>query len=88
MIRKILRRMMEGGDINSIARDLGIERGTLDAILEMAVRGGYLEKVDVSSSCNACFLHRTCRIEPPECDKTEMYIITPKGERYAGFNFE
>jgi len=82
-MRKLLHRMREGGaDINAVAQDLGIGRGTLDAILEMAVREGYLEKASIRSNCGGCPLHGTCGVEPSECDKTEMYIVTPKGEKF------
>jgi len=83
-MRKILRRMREGsGDINAVARDLGIGRGTLDAILEMAVREEYAGKADVSSGCGGCLLSGKCEVEPSQCDKIGMYVLTPKGEKYA-----
>ena len=40
MLKDVLCRMREGSaDIDSIARDLNIGRGILDAILEMGIRG-------------------------------------------------
>ena len=42
MIRKILRRMMEGDDINSIARDLGIERGLVVLLAAFFIFGGLM----------------------------------------------
>lgn len=86
MMKKILHRMREGSvDINAMARDLGIRRDTLDAILEMAVWEGYLEKASATSSYSTCFLSGRCGVDPSECDKMEMYILTPEGEKYAGF---
>lgn len=85
-MRKLLHRMRKGSaDINAIARDLDIRRGTLEAILEMAVRGGYLEKANAASSCGACFLSGRCGVDPSECNKTEIYILTPEGKKYGGF---
>lgn len=83
MIRKLLHRMREGGaDINAMTRDLGIGRGTLDAILEMAIMEGYLKKVSIRSNCGGCPLRGTSGVEPSECDKTEIYIVTPEGEKF------
>lgn len=85
MIRKLLHRMREGSaDINTMARDLGIGRGTLDAILEMAVRERYLEKASAAPSCSSCFLRGKCGMDPHEREKSEMYVLTLKGEKYAG----
>lgn len=86
MLKDVLQKMRRGAtDIDSIARDLGIGRGTLDAILEMAVRERYLEKAGTTSSCGACFLGSRCKVKPSECSNTEMYIVTPQGKKYAGF---
>lgn len=77
--------MRKGGvDINVVARDLDIGRGTLDAILEMGVREGYLEKAGAAPSCSGCFLLGKCGMDPHGREKTEMYVLTPKGEKYAG----
>jgi hypothetical protein len=75
--------MREGGDLNAVARDFDMTRETLGAILEMSIREGYLKKVDVRF-CGACPLGGMCKVEPSECDKTRIYIVTPKGEEYAG----
>ena len=61
MLKDVLRRMREGSaDIDSIARDLDIGRGTLDAILEMGIREGYLEKTSAAPGCGGCFLRDKC----------------------------
>ncbi len=85
MLKDVLLKMREGSaDIDSIARDLDIDRGTLDAILEMAVREGYVEKASATPSCAGCFLRGKCGTDPRGREKTEMYVLTPEGEKYAG----
>ncbi len=85
MLKDVLRRMREGStDIDSIARDLDIGRGTLDAILEMGIREGYLEKTSAAPSCGGCFLRDKCGMGFHGRERTEMYVLTPKGEEYAG----
>lgn len=86
MLKNVLRKMLEGStDIDSIARDLDIGRGTLDAILHMAIRDGYIEKASATPSCGGCFLRGKCGMDPHGLEKTEMYVLTPKGEKYAEF---
>ena len=85
MLKDVLRKMRKGStDVDSIARDLDIGHGTLDAILEMGIREGYLEKTSATPSCEGCFLRGKCGMDPHGREKTEMYVLTPKGEKYAG----
>lgn len=81
MLGKILQRVRESsGGINSIAQDLDIGKGTLDAVLEVAVERGYMKKIHISSSCGGCALSKQCNVKPSECDKTKVYFLTRKGE--------
>lgn len=85
MMKKVLSRVGKGGvDIDKLAQGLDIGMGTLNAILEMSVARGYIEKVDVSSSCSGCPLSSECKMKLSDCDKTEVYVLTPKGEKYVG----
>ncbi len=84
MLKDVLRKMREGGtDINSIARDLDIERGTFEAILKMAVREGYVEKASAASGCGGCPLSSRCGAKPSQYDEMKIYVLTSKGEKYA-----
>lgn len=85
MMKKVLHRMRKCGvDINAVARDLDIGRGTLDAILEMAVREGHVEKASAASGCGGCPLSSRCGVKPSQYDEMKMYVLTPRGKKYAG----
>jgi len=83
MIKKVLRRIREGGEMSTVARDLGLERGTLQAILEMAVKEGYVEKVEPALGCANCSFWKTCVQRGEQAEKARMYVLTPKGEEFA-----
>ena len=83
MIKKVLRRIREGGEMGAVARDLGLKRGTLQAILEMAVREGYVEKVEPVSGCTNCSFWKSCVRRGGRAEKASMYVLTLKGEEFA-----
>jgi len=83
MMKKVLRRIREGSEMGTVARDLGLERDTLQAILEMAVREGYLEKVEPVSRCTNCFFWKGCVQRGGQAEKARTYVLTPKGEESA-----
>ena len=82
MIKKMLLLMGKGLDVEAIAKKLGIARGTIEAVLESAVREGYLERVRLPSGCSGCPLYRACRVEGVQSGGGVMYILTPRGEEY------
>ncbi len=55
MLRKVLKLLdKKSGNTDSLARDLNVGRGTIEAVLEMAVREGYLEKTEICNDCSNC----------------------------------
>jgi len=84
VLKDVLQKVQEGSpDIDSIARELGIGRGTLDAVLEMAVREGYLEKASATPCCSGCPLGGMCKTESSGCEGIRMYALTSDGEKYV-----
>lgn len=73
-MEEILEKISNGGTIDSLSRDLGMRKSTLQAMVDMMVRLDYLEEVRCGSGCGKCAMG--CNIEI----NTEMYVITEKGE--------
>ena len=84
VLKDVLQKVQKGGpDIDSMAQELGIGRGTLDAVLEMAVREGYLEKASATPCCSGCPLGGMCKTKSSGRGGIRMYALTPDGEKYV-----
>lgn len=83
MIRKALR-LLDRGNCNtsSLALELEVSRGTLNAVLGTALREGYIEKMMVCSDCSNCLLCSNRKEEISEVDKVGTYLLASKGRRY------
>lgn len=73
-IGEILVKMSNGGTVESLSREMGMRKTTLQAMIDMMVRMEYLEEVRCGSGCGNCAMK--CDIEI----NTEMYVLTEKGE--------
>ncbi|UCE11753.1 MAG: hypothetical protein JSW61_07440 [Candidatus Thorarchaeota archaeon] len=70
-----------------IAKEMGISTETLEDILKLLLRKGFLESPDCTpserSSCVHCPSAESCASLD---DVGTVYYITPKGLRHAGLN--
>jgi len=78
-MEEILSRIKGGNTIDTIARDLDMNRSTLMAMIEFLVDEGYLERVDMGCACSTSNLCEQCRGTDTGPDMV-VYTLTPKGE--------
>lgn len=81
MIERVLRKMKEGGTIDTLAKALDMRKSTVQAMIEFMIRDGYLKEIEIgcgnSSECGGCPLK--CEASPVEGMKMKMYVVTEKG---------
>ncbi|MFW5933062.1 MAG: hypothetical protein ACOCSH_02850 [Candidatus Hadarchaeota archaeon] len=88
MMKKVLKLLDEGsGNTDSLARDLDVGRGTIEAVLEMATREGYVEKTEICNGCSNCPLGDKCGRNISESNSVEIYTLTPKGGEHIETNW-
>ncbi|MEA1907467.1 MAG: FeoC-like transcriptional regulator [Euryarchaeota archaeon] len=77
-MEEVLSRIKNGTTIDTIARELDMNKSTLLAMIEFLVDEGYLESVGVGCSCATSRLCEQCRgtNAGPEM---AMYTLTGKG---------
>ena len=78
-MRKILSILSEENTVNvdALSRELGLRGPTVQAMIDLMVRQGYLEEIKCGSGCSMC---------PMNCSsltssKIRMYRLTGKGMR-------
>lgn len=77
VMKKVLSRIKNGDTIDTLARELGMNRSTLLAMIDFMVDEGYLEMVDMRCVCSGSPV--------PTCsagchDSAKIYMLTSKGE--------
>lgn len=80
-MKEVLSRIESGTTIDTIARELDMNRSTLLAMIEFMVDEQYLEIVDMQCSCSTSNLCEQCRGADTD-HGTAMYTLTPKGLRF------
>jgi len=75
-------RISQGGNLDEIADELGINKSSLRARVEFLVREGYLEvkalEVGLCGGCITCLKGSSCVISD-DPSKGNMYTLTEKG---------
>ncbi|GEM_PF-2380870 len=79
MLKEILSGISSGTTADALARELGLKRSTLMAIVESLVDAGYIEVVGMQGSCSGCGGSVSCSSNQG-CDG--MYALTLEGERF------
>ncbi|MBA1342921.1 MAG: hypothetical protein C5S52_04920 [ANME-2 cluster archaeon] len=79
-MKEVLSRIENGTTIDTIVKELDMNRSTLLAMIEFMVDEQYLERVDLQC-CSTSNLCEQCRGADTDCG-TAMYTLTPKGLRF------
>lgn len=81
MLEKLLQRLADGGahTPESLARELGVSRDTLDQMIADLVRLGYLEPVGgaCEAQCAGCPSASVCAVGTPQ----RVWALTEKARR-------
>ena len=80
-IKEVLSGIRDGSTIDTLARELDMNRFTLLAMVEFLVDTGYLEIVEMRSTCSGCF-GSNCSLENACNSELKVYALTSKGERF------
>jgi len=76
-MKKVLSRIGNGNTIDTLARELNMNRSILLAMIKFMVDEGYLEITSMQCSCSGSNCSEKC------CDsETKIYALTSKGERF------
>ena len=77
-MEEVLSRIENGNTIDTIARELDMNKSTLLAMVEFLVDEGYLERVEMRCSCSTRDLCEQCRGTDTGSEMA-VYALTPKG---------
>ncbi len=83
MLKAILTGISKQTTTDALARELGLKRSTLMAIVESLVDTGYLEVVGMQGSCSGCGGSVSCS-DGHSC--YGVYALTLEGERFISQN--
>ncbi|MCD4842631.1 MAG: hypothetical protein K8R08_11640 [Methanosarcinales archaeon] len=81
VIKKVLSGTVKGGTIDALARELDMNKSTLQAMIEFLENTGYLEITDLHCSFQDSNLCVKC-CGPESGSQTKMYALTLKGEQF------
>jgi len=82
-MKEVLSRIENGTTIDTIVKELDMNRSTLLAMIEFMVDEQYLERVDMQCSCSTSNLCERCQCRGADTDHgTAMYVLTSKGLRF------
>lgn len=88
MLMKILKRLAEGGRYSNrlVAKELGIDEGTVEQMILQLQQLGYIEKEDMSACSGGCDCGNSSK-KSSCCDSNNvdinMWKITNKGKETA-----
>ncbi len=82
-MKEVLSRIKNGTTIDTITRELDMNRSTLLAMIEFMVGEQYLEQVDMHCSCSTSNLCEQCQCRGADTDhRMAMYALTSKGLQF------
>ena len=82
-MEEVLSRIENGTTIDTIVRELDMNRSTLLAMIEFMVDEQYLEQVDLQCSCSTSNLCEQCQCRGADTDHgMAMYALTSKGLQF------
>ncbi|MFP4655784.1 MAG: FeoC-like transcriptional regulator [Methanohalobium sp.] len=80
VLSEFVNRNTSSMDMDTIARELDLNKSTLMAITEFLEREGYIETTETQFSCSNCSSCSSCNSD------TKMYRLTLKGKNLANDN--
>ena len=82
-MEEVLSRIENGTTIDTIVKELAMNRSTLLAMIEFLVDEQYLERVDMQCSCSTSNLCEQCQCSSADTDHgMAMYALTSKGLQF------
>ena len=86
MLKEIIQQILSGGmkSKRDIAQAIGVQKETLDDMLQLLVRKGMLRTSECEPvegpSCSGCSSHGSCSSDL----LGQAYFVTERGKKYAG----
>jgi len=71
---RILNELRSGKGPEKLAKDLGMRKQTVIAMLELLVHEGLVKEIDCSSACEGCAMGGSCSVTGAGREK--LYVVT------------